>query len=811
MKRQWVQFIAAASATVALSLLLVSCAGNPQKAKLKYLQKGEAYMKQSQYSSAVIEFRNALKVDPRYTDAYFQLAKADLALADAASALQKKDLVEQDARNAYKALSQAISLDPNRLDVRLARAELQSSAHDDKDEAQATVDVNYVLKEDPGNAEAHRVLGSVLLAQKQYDQALQEFSKAAALAPNSPYSYLGIALTNMALNHPGDAELNFKKAIQVDSHFVPAYVELAGLYFQQKNVDQAEQVLQTGIQANPSLLPLYTGLARIYMQQKNPAQAEQTFQEGIKANPSAIVLYLNLAAVFESQGKQSDAENALNSLSGQLPKSTDAALGIGDFYLQTKMNDRALAAYQRGLSIDSQNIVVQERIEDLYLTTGQTDLAAKLDDQLLKQSPSDVLARINHGRVLMAQGKVSDAIDALQKVATAAVDSAQAHYYLAMAYEQNKDLTQANNQLQQALRVSPTPLPIALTALVKLNFAQRNYSVAQLYAQELVQQDEADANAHLMLGEALLNLEQLKQAGDEFAAAQKLAPNDPAVDVSLASFYIAQKRLPEAENEFKSAMQVAPRSVPIVEEYINFLLSQKQLPKAAALATQFLAQNPNEPAAHLMMGRLDMLQTNDSAALAETQKAIQLSPKLADPYFQMGQIYRDQKNNSAAMQAYEQGLALAPPSAPLTAVIGNIYMQEGDLSKASGEFQKALNIDPNFAVAANNLAFIYAEQGQNLDVALGLAQKAKAQQPDVPGFSDTLAWVMFRRGDYAGALPLLQYCVKKVPDSAQFHYHLGMVLVADGQKTEGKAELQAALHMNLDNQDAEQARKALSQ
>jgi uncharacterized protein HemY len=53
--------------------------------------------------------------------------------------------------------------------------------------------------------------------------------------------------------------------------------------------------------------------------------------------------------------------------------------------------------------------------------------------------------------------------------------------------------------------------------------------------------------------------------------------------------------------------------------------------------------------------------------------------------------------------------------------------------------------------------------------------------------------------------------VKKVPDSAQFHYHLGMVLVADGQKTEGKKELQAALQMKLDSADAEQARKALSQ
>ena len=758
MKRQWVRFVAAVSATVALSLLLVSCAGNPQKAKLKYLQKGEAYMKQSQFSSAAIEFRNALKVDPRYVEAYYQLAKADLAL--------------RDPNSAYKALGQAIALDPNRSDARLDRARLLSFA---REYGPATDDANYVLKQEPKNADAHRVLGSILAAQKQYDQALQEFSKAAALAPDDAQSYLDIALTNLALRHPADAEMSIKKAIQVDPKAVPAYLDLANFY-------RAEN---------------------------NPAQAEQVLQDGIKANPSAIPLYLDLAGVFQSQGKQADAGNVLSSLSGQLPKSAEAALGIGDFYLQAKMNDRALSEYQRGLSIDAHNITLEERIEDLYLTTGKTDLAANVDDELLKLYPNDVLARVNHGRVLMAQGKVPDAIQSLQKVSADAADSPQAHYYLAMAYWQNHDLAQANSELQQALRAEPG-LPLALTALVNLNFAQQKYSVAQLYAQQLEQKDPADPGARLMLGEILLRLGQVSQAGDQFTAAEKLAPNSPAVHANLASLYGAERKFPEAEEEFKSAMQAAPKNAGILGAYANFLISQKQEPRASAMVRQFLTQNPNDPQAHLIMGQIYLIEKNNSAALSETQTAVKLKPTV-DGFMQMGQIDRNLGNDSAAVQAYEQAIALGPPSAPLVTVIGNIYMAEGDMSKAISEFQRALSIDPNFAVAANNLAWIYAEQGQNLDIALGLAQKAKSEQPDLPSFSDTLAWVMFRRGEYAAALPLLQDCVKKTPDSAQFHYHLGMVLVADGQKTEGKAQLQAALQMKLDSADAEQARKTLSQ
>src|ERR1700745_119845 len=104
------------------------------------------------------------------------------------------------------------------------------------------------------------------------------------------------------------------------------------------------------------------------------------------------------------------------------------------------------------------------------------------------------------------------------------------------------------------------------------------------------------------------------------------------------------------------------------------------------------------------------------------------------------------------------------------------------------------------------MAWVDAQEGKNLDVALGMAQKAKSLMPEVPSISDTLAWVMYKKGNYSGAIPLLQDCVKKSPDSAQFRYTLGLVLWAAGQKEAGKTQLQAALQMNkLEAADKEQA------
>lgn len=819
MKRQWVRSIAAVTGVATLALVLISCAANPQKAKRSYLEKGDAYMKQKQYSSAIIEYRNALKVDPRYTDAYYQLAKADVAQANADHAANKTDATVQDFRDAFKALTQGISVDPNRVDLRLARAAMIVQ-HDPQAYSQASDDLNHVLTVDPKNANAHRGLGTLFMAQKQYDQALQEFSKAAALDPKDAASYVYMGVASLQLHHSEDAELNFKKAIQVEPHTGPAYVELANLYLQQKNPTAAAQILHSGISANPSIEGLYVLLADIYaQQQKDFAQAAQTLQSGIRANPSSIPLYLRLAALFKDQGKQSDVESTLTSLSSQLPKSVDAALAVGNFYRSAKMNDRALTAYQAGLSANPGNLALEHSMEDIYLTDGQIDQAASLNAEMLKQSPNDTLARTDRGRLLMAQGKISDALDTLQKASTEAATSPEAHYYLAIAYLRSNNPAQASSAFQQALAQansvattdSANIARMTLAQLVGLNLSQGKGSVAQLYAQELLKDNPTSPTAHLLMGDTLANLGQLKAAEKEYVAAQGLAPQDPVVQTNVGLFYAREKKFPEAEQELKSALQAAPSNLAVLTGYANILLVQKKTAEARALVTQFLAKNPNDAGAHLLMGRFDLASNNMASALSETQESLRLDPKNVNAYLQVGQIYQDQSNNAAAIQAYEQAAQLSPSSAPILTKIGNIYMGQGDLSKAATEFQKALNVDPTFMVAANNLAWVYAEQGQNLDVALGLAQKAKAQNPGVPSFSDTLAWVMFRRGDYASAIPLLQECVKRIPDSAQFHYHLGMVLVSDGQKTAGKAQLQAALEMKLDPQDAEQARKALAQ
>ena len=62
--------------------------------------------------------------------------------------------------------------------------------------------------------------------------------------------------------------------------------------------------------------------------------------------------------------------------------------------------------------------------------------------------------------------------------------------------------------------------------------------------------------------------------------------------------------------------------------------------------------------------------------------------------------------------------------------------------------------------------------------------------------------MLYKKGNYSGAIPLFEECVRKSPDSAEFHYHFGMTLLASGEKAKAKDQIEAALRGKLANDDA---------
>lgn len=528
----------------------------------------------------------------------------------------------------------------------------------------------------------------------------------------------------------------------------------------------------------------------------------------MQINPKSVQASLNLAKMLLSEGKAADADEILDRLRNQIPKSAEAAIAIGDYYLATHDSGKALAEYRRGLSVSSNNLDIEKRMEDAYLVSNQIEPAAQIDAQLMKLAPKDGLVRLNHGRLLMAQGNLQDAERELREAVKDAADSSQAHYFLAVCYWRKGSVGSANSEFQEALRISPG-LPIVLQNLAQLNLSQGNASVAQIYGQELVQKYPTDASDRLMLGAIYLREGQLHPAEEQFLAARRLAPNQAAVHLNLGQLYSAEKQWSEAEKELETAIQLDPLNAAVLGPYAAFLAAHQGSNKGIARAQQFVNANPTNAQGHLILGALQFEANNNSSAKAEFERAIQLDPKNSQAYLQMGRVYEVESRADLAIGQYQKALDLQP-NAPLGIMIGNLYLHQGALEIARQYFQRALDADPDNAIAMANMAWVDALEGKNLNVALGMAQRAKSLMPGLPAITDTLAWVMYKRGNYAEAIPLLQECVQKSPDSAEFRYHLGMTFVATGEREKGKEQLEAALRMKLDNSEAQQARQVLA-
>ena len=125
-------------------------------------------------------------------------------------------------------------------------------------------------------------------------------------------------------------------------------------------------------------------------------------------------------------------------------------------------------------------------------------------------------------------------------------------------------------------------------------------------------------------------------------------------------------------------------------------------------------------------------------------------------------------------------------------LLGNLYEMTSQFPKGRETYERLLAVNPDFAPALNNLACNLADHGNDLEKALGLAKRARTLLPEDSRVADTLAWILYRKGDYQQALHLLQESASKTPISPEMLYHLGMANYMMADRDAARTALNAA-------------------
>jgi len=139
-------------------------------------------------------------------------------------------------------------------------------------------------------------------------------------------------------------------------------------------------------------------------------------------------------------------------------------------------------------------------------------------------------------------------------------------------------------------------------------------------------------------------------------------------------------------------------------------------------------------------------------------------------------------------------------------MIGTIYDSEKEYEKAVYHYRQALNIDPDYAPAANNLAYHLAVRTDDIEKALELARSAKEKFPEDPAIADTLGVVYYQKGLYGNAETEFTDALKKLPNNAIIHFHLGRNYEKKGELQLAKKSLNRALELSNNFEGYEEAK-----
>src|SRR5262245_5449648 len=207
-----------------------------------------------------------------------------------------------------------------------------------------------------------------------------------------------------------------------------------------------------------------------------------------------------------------------------------------------------------------------------------------------------------------------------------------------------------------------------------------------------------------------------------------------------------------------------------------------------------VAAKPDDARVKQLEGLALVMQDRLPEAEASFRKAVELEPTDRSGYERLARFYAATNKTD---EVYEKAVELRPDDSRFHHYLGMLYELKGDSDRAIARYEDAIRLDPDLAEAKNNLAYIYADHGKNLDRALDLAQDAKTQLPDNPSVSDTLGWVLYKRGVPAAAITYLKEAestTKKGDVSlGVVRHHLALAYQANGDTAEAIEALDRSL------------------
>jgi len=759
-------------ASLAALLTLGACRGS-REARLEEVR---ALQDAGLYAETVEPLRELVAENPEQPEANYRLGMALLRTGQASRAVWPL----------YKAAaSEAFAVPAG---MAIASTLLRQDQHEE-----AYAAASRVLEVEPDHEGALAIRAQAGLASAQPEQALADAEHLVALSPDRYRGLEAAALAALGrLDEAEQAYAEFERAAErLDPQTATqACFEVARFYAESReDAEQAGQQIERCLEPNPAQFGSVTRAVELYDGLERPEQAMAVLRRAVEADPVSLRLRQRLSDRLLADGEAEEAEAQLREAAEALD-SPDAWYALAVLRRKSGDPDGAREAIERarGLAGGGESEELRFFLADLLAEQGELDEAERIANGLVEPSYRDIA----RGRILLERGESAEALEALESGLQVWPNNPGARMLAAEAALDLGDTSRAMIDLREATRLAPEDNDAALL-LGRLYLAQGNFaSATSLLRRHVGAQGITGPEAHVLLASAAAQRGNYDEARTWLTA---LRENEEYQGRAVAELARVELRAGGPEAALRSIEDSGldlsdPRNEPATRQWIALLLATGRLEPARAWAEQVASSD--SPSLQAARAELLLELGEEAAARAAFDAALEADPESASALAGLGQLEQRAGDPEAALALFDRAVAADSAHPNYAYLAASAGLALGRTDEAKSALRTLLRRHPEHVAACNDLAWLLAEEGEELDLALALAERA-IRLDARPEVLDTLGWVRLRRGEIEPAIAAFERALAERPEYSTARYHLGLALARRGDAGAARQAFDAAL------------------
>jgi tetratricopeptide (TPR) repeat protein len=578
----------------------------------------------------------------------------------------------------------------------------------------AVLAAQEILKTEPNNLDAHKLLGRVYLqslgnvqnggpSEKVLQLAIAEYSKIVELQGNDIESRLLLGQLYTLAHDTPHAEEQFKAAQRIDPSSEDVVLNLARLYSDSGDMTHAITVLNA-VPADDRTAKMDYALGMSYDQLKENKNAIDAYSKAFDMEPDNLDAERGLAQALLNDNQLGAALKHFEAISVADPQDAQTYLRIAEIERRQGHYEQALTTLKKAkaLASDSLEIGFNEALindslghydEAVQSLQGLVKQTTHLDGQYAdaeKNNRSIFLDRL--ANVYREQNKTDLAVQTYQLMVAMGGEYAEHGYQGEVdAYRDGKQYEKATQVAQQAAAASPKDKTIQLMLAGQLaDTGNPEDGIKLAKAQLKGNADDRDVN--LVLAQIYTRLRRWKEAADQIDAAEVLSTKQ---DDKIYIYFLRgalderQKHYDSAEEQFRKILAIDSNNS-MTLNYLGYMLADRgvKLDDALTMVQKAVEQDPQNGAyldslgwVYFKMGQYALAEAN----LRKASERISTDPQVHD---HLGELYEKTGRLKMAASQWEQSLQEYARTVPADAEPSDVNKVQKKLDTARVKLAK---------------------------------------------------------------------------------------------------------------------------